>query len=92
MTVENLEITCNWYLRVLGLKNAAFGEGRKALLLPSQKINLHKKGEEFEPHAKAPGVGSLDLCFLSKTPLAQVMEHLKSQRVEIVKEIGRAHV
>ena len=85
MTVENVETTCNWYQRVLGIKNAVFGEGRKALLLNKQKINLHQKGAEFEPHAHAPTPGSLDLCLISPTPLAQVLEHLKQQRVPVEK-------
>jgi len=85
MTVENVETTCNWYLRVLNVKSAAFGEGRKALLLNKQKINLHRKGAEFEPHAFAPTCGALDLCLLTNTPLAQVMDHLKTQRVAIEK-------
>jgi catechol 2,3-dioxygenase-like lactoylglutathione lyase family enzyme len=70
---------------VLGIKSAAFGEGRKALLLNKQKINLHQKGAELEPHAKAPTPGALDLCLISGTPLAQVIEHLKSHRVAIEK-------
>jgi catechol 2,3-dioxygenase-like lactoylglutathione lyase family enzyme len=85
MTVENVEITVNWYLRVLGVKSAVFGEGRKALLFNKQKINLHQKGAEFEPKAFAPTPGSLDVCFITKTPLAEVMELLKTQRVAVEK-------
>ena len=85
MTVENVEITLNWYLRVLTVKSAVFGEGRKALLLNKQKINLHQKGAEFEPKALAPTPGSLDICFLTKTPLGEVIELLKAQRVTVEK-------
>jgi catechol 2,3-dioxygenase-like lactoylglutathione lyase family enzyme len=85
MTVENVDVTVNWYLRVLGIKSAAFGEGRKALLLDKQKINLHQKGQEFEPKALAATPGSLDLCLISATPLTQLMEHLKKERVAIEK-------
>ena len=85
MTVENVEITLNWYLRVLNVKSAVFGEGRKALLLNKQKINLHQKGAEFEPKALAPTPGSLDICFLTKTPLGEVIELLKAQRVTVEK-------
>lgn len=85
MTVESVDTTCNWYLRVLGIKSAVFGEGRKALLLNKQKINLHPKGAEFSPVAAAPTPGSLDICLISKTPLAEVIEHLKAQRVAVEK-------
>jgi catechol 2,3-dioxygenase-like lactoylglutathione lyase family enzyme len=85
MTVESVEITINWYLRVLGVKSAVFGEGRKALLFNKQKINLHQKGAEFEPKAFAPTPGSMDVCFLTKTPLDQVIELLKAQRVAVEK-------
>jgi catechol 2,3-dioxygenase-like lactoylglutathione lyase family enzyme len=85
MTVENVDITINWYLRVLGVKSAVFGEGRKALLFNKQKINLHQKGAEFEPKAFAPTPGSLDVCFLTKTPLGEVIELLKAQRVAVEK-------
>lgn len=85
MTVENIDTTCAWYLRVLGMKNAVYGEGRKALLLNKQKINLHAVGSGIEPRAYAPAPGAIDLCLISPTPLAQVMEHLKAQRVAIEK-------
>jgi catechol 2,3-dioxygenase-like lactoylglutathione lyase family enzyme len=85
MTVENVDQTCAWYLRVLGVRSAAFGEGRKALLLHKQKINLQQKGAELEPHARAPTSGALDVCLISSTPLAQVLEHFKAQRVPVEK-------
>ena len=47
----------DFYARVLGMKLERFGEGRMALKLGKQKINLHEKGKEFEPKATlaAPG-------------------------------------
>jgi catechol 2,3-dioxygenase-like lactoylglutathione lyase family enzyme len=85
MTVEDADITINWYLRVLQIKSAVFGEGRKALLLNKQKINLHPMGSQIEPKAHAPTPGSLDICLMTTTPLAQVIEHLKVQRVTVEK-------
>ena len=85
MLFRSPDITCSWYLRVLGVKSAAFGEGRKALLLNRQKINLQAKTAPLAPHAHAPTVGSHDFCLISKTPLAQVLEHLKAQRVAVEK-------
>ncbi len=85
MTVESVDTTVNWYQRVLNIKSAVFGEGRKALLLNKQKINLHPKGAEIEPKAHVPTPGSLDICLISTTPLATVIEHLKAQRVAVEK-------
>ena len=85
MTVENVDTTVNWYLRVLGVKSGVFGEGRKALLFNKQKINLHPLGADFEPKAFAPTLGSMDICFLLSTPLPAAIEHFKTQRVAIEK-------
>ena len=54
-----------------------FGEGRIAFKFGDQKINLHIKGEEFEPKAHLPVSGALDLCFISRIPLEQVITHIK---------------
>ena len=61
-----------------------FGENRKALAFRSQKINLHESGKEFEPKAQYSTPGSADLCFITSTPLAEVMEHLSRWEVEII--------
>ncbi len=53
-----------------------FGNGRKVLVFGSQKINLHEQGSESEPKASQPAPGSADLCFITRTPLANVLEHL----------------
>ncbi|HLF23099.1 MAG TPA: VOC family protein, partial [Burkholderiales bacterium] len=50
----------------------------------TQKINLHRHGEEFEPKAKAPTPGSADLCFVTLVPLPDVIEHLKRCGVAII--------
>ena len=44
-------------------------------LLGIKKINLHEYGCEFEPKAKDPTPGSLDLCFLVNRPLAGAIIH-----------------
>jgi len=84
LTVRNVEVTCAFYERVLGMSIISFGGGRKALGFGSQKINLHELGQEFEPKAGQPTPGSADLCFLIDSPLAEFAEQLKTQRVAIV--------
>ena len=69
---------------MLGMETLTFGEDRKALAFGAQKINLHEHGKEFEPKAHRPTPGSADLCFITTTPLADVMEHLHRGEVEII--------
>lgn len=83
LTVKDIEVTVDLYQRVLGMKPIEFGEGRLALSFGNQKINLHQQGNEFEPKARCVQVGSADLCFISNTPLVEVIEHVESQGVVI---------
>ena len=82
-TVKDVEITCEFYQRVLGMVITTFGEGRKALSFGRQKINLHQWGKEFEPKAAAPAPGAQDICFITQKPIADVVQHLKICEIEI---------
>ena len=84
LTVASIEATCTFYATVLGMQAVTFGNGRRALVFGSQKINLHEAGHEFEPKAARPTPGSADLCFITATPLTQVVEHLRQCRVAIL--------
>ena len=59
-------------------------EERLALKFGSQKINLHEWGKEFVPRAHVAVPGSLDLCFIASVPLEQVIQKLKSSRIQIL--------
>lgn len=79
------EAACtHFYVEVLGMALETFGEGRKAFRFGRQKINLHLKGREFEPKARLPTPGSLDLCFIAAVPLAEVIARLAAHGVPIV--------
>src|SRR5436190_468126 len=84
MTVADIEATCTFYVRVMGMQVVTFGQGRKALIFGQQKINLHERGKEFEPKAIVPTAGSADLCFITSTPISEVIQHLATERVEII--------
>ena len=84
LTVADLDVTTDFYCRVLGMQAVEFGEGRKALAFGRQKINLHLAGHEFEPKAERPVPGSADLCFIVSTPLEAVIDHLEQQGVAIL--------
>lgn len=83
LTVSNIETTCNFYQTVLGFEVITFKGDRKALQFGNQKINLHQQGNEFEPKALQPTPGSADLCFISETPISEVIAHLNQLNITI---------
>ncbi len=82
LTVANIDATIDFYTEVLSMDVIKF-EGRKALKFGDQKINLHKRGHEFNPKAAHPTPGSADLCFITLTPMDNVIEYLAALRVHI---------
>jgi catechol 2,3-dioxygenase-like lactoylglutathione lyase family enzyme len=84
VTAWDVDRTIDFYRRVLGMEPITFAGGRRGLAFGRQKINLHQAGREFEPKALKPAPGSIDLCFIASTPLAQVVEHIESCGVAIV--------
>jgi len=86
LTVRDVEATCAFYHRVLGMEVVTFEGGRKALKFGAQKFNLHQAGAEFEPKAVHPTPGSADLCLVVKPPLEITMTHLVACGVTV--EVG----
>jgi catechol 2,3-dioxygenase-like lactoylglutathione lyase family enzyme len=84
LTVRNIDTTCTFYANVLGMGVVTFENGRKALSFGSQKINLHEAGKEFEPKAYRPTPGSADLCFITTTPIDEVVTRLELSKVRIL--------
>jgi catechol 2,3-dioxygenase-like lactoylglutathione lyase family enzyme len=76
LTVNDIQASCDFYATILGMEVVTFGDNRKALRFGAQKINLHQAGQEFEPKAAAPTPGSADLCFLTETPLDDIILQL----------------
>jgi len=84
LTVADIERTCAFYRRVLGMEVVAFGEGRTALRFGQQKINLHAADAIPGLVADKPTPGSGDLCFITDVPLGEVVSHLQQCGVPIV--------
>ena len=84
LTVRDIDTTCTFYKNALGMQVVSFGEGRRALTFGTQKINLHPFGHEFEPKAEKPTPGSADLCFITATPIDEVIAHLSACGVEVI--------
>jgi catechol 2,3-dioxygenase-like lactoylglutathione lyase family enzyme len=83
LTVADIERACVFYEAVLGMEHVEF-EGRHALKFGAQKINLHQKDHTFEPKAQRPTPGSGDLCFLTSTPIPDVLTHLARCDVPVI--------
>ena len=83
LTVVSIDATCDFYSKVLGMDVIEFAGGRKALAFGAQKINLHRRGKEFEPKALTPTPGSGDFCLISAVPIDDVVAHLNECGVEI---------
>ena len=84
LTVADIDATCAFYGRVLGMARVNFAGGRTALSFGNQKINLHPAGNEYDPKAETPMPGSGDLCFITETPLDAVIAHLDACGVTII--------
>ncbi len=90
LTVVDIDATCDFYRRVLGMTPETFGTAsrnggpRRALVFGGQKINLHQVGSEFEPKAALAAPGSADICLITKTPPAKVIRHLQDCAVEVI--------
>ena len=84
LTVADISTTCAFYSRVLAMREIVFGQGRRALVFGSNKINLHQQRAEFEPKAGQPTPGSADFCLLVDTPPEETLRHLAACGVPIV--------
>jgi catechol 2,3-dioxygenase-like lactoylglutathione lyase family enzyme len=83
-TVKDINATCEFYSKVLGMEIVTFGEGRKALAFGTQKINLQQSGRESTLIAEKPTPGSADICFVTSVPVSEVIAHLNSCGVRLV--------
>ena len=84
LTVQDIDATCKFYAKVLGMEIVTFGENRKALSFGSQKINLQQLGRESTLRAEKPTPGSSDVCFVTSVPLADVIAHLNFCGVNLI--------
>ncbi|MER8462258.1 VOC family protein [Mesorhizobium sp. M1396] len=86
LTVASLEVTCDFYQRVLGFERIDTPGRPTALAFGTQKINVHEVGRTFEPKAKAPTPGSGDFCLIADRPLGEVSTRLAANGVVV--ELG----
>ncbi|NVZ64380.1 VOC family protein [Pseudomonas gingeri] len=84
LTTIDVEACTEFYVRVLGMRRETFGNGRLAFCFGNQKINVHVRGQEFEPKAHLPVPGALDLCFIASRELDAVIAHLNREQWPII--------
>jgi len=88
LTVRDIRATVAFYVGTLGMEEETFrpadGTTRTALTFGAQKINLHQKGNEFEPKAAQPVPGSADLCFLTEMSLEKWITHLNQKNISLI--------
>ena len=83
LNVSDIRATCRFYQRVLGMTPFTFGNGRTALSFGNRKINLYEVGQRYSPQPDKPLSGTAELCFLSRTPVVELLDHLKANNVSV---------
>lgn len=84
LTVQDLDKTCRFYERILGMERRRFGDGRTALHFGRQKLNLHEAARPIDPNVRHATPGSADLCFITETPMEEVTATLAAEGIEII--------
>jgi len=82
LTVSDIDATCAFYERVLGMRPLTFAGDRRALAFGRSKINLHPAGNEYEPKARVPAVGAGDFCLIAEGTMDDLVAHLAAEGVE----------
>ena len=92
LNCRDVEITADWYTRVLGMRREIFGAGRLALTFGDQKINIRPTGAPNWETAAVDEPGSLEICFITEASADTIGAHLRACGVEItngpVEKIG----
>jgi catechol 2,3-dioxygenase-like lactoylglutathione lyase family enzyme len=84
LVVLSVEVTVEFYTRVLGLEAREMAPGRWSLHFGNQKINLQQQHLSVDRQTLHPCRGAGDFCLLTETPIADVVAHLQRQGVRII--------
>jgi catechol 2,3-dioxygenase-like lactoylglutathione lyase family enzyme len=83
LTVRDVDASCAFYEKVLGMAREPFGEGRVALRFGRHKINVNPSPNELKRKAAVPIPGSAEFCLVSARPLDDFIKHLRGCGVDI---------
>jgi catechol 2,3-dioxygenase-like lactoylglutathione lyase family enzyme len=76
LTVKDMDRTCQFYEKILGMVRREYLPGRFALHFGRQKLNLHPADKIPDQNVRHATPGSADLCFLTDTPVEEWLEML----------------
>jgi catechol 2,3-dioxygenase-like lactoylglutathione lyase family enzyme len=80
---RDVEVTAEWYVRVLGMQRKTYRGDRTALAFGRQKFNLRPTGAQGWTTAAVDAPGSLDLCFATSAEPEQIAAHLAGVGVDV---------
>jgi len=83
LTVRDIDETCAFYEKVLGMARERFGEGRVALRFGHQKIDINPNPNGRARKPAVPIPGTAEFCLVSVTPLDDFIKHLRHCGVDI---------
>ena len=88
ITVKNIKKSINFYSNILGMELREFHSSfdntkRKSLHFGNQKINLHEVLKPFQPHAKNPLPGTVDICFISNVTVNEWKNIFEKNQIKI---------
>ena len=84
LNCRDVDVTVDWYQRVLGMRRETFGDNRVALAFGNQKINVRPAGAPNWMTGASDTPGSLDVCFIAAASSHDVGTHLRACGVEII--------
>ena len=84
LTANNINITTDFYRHYFGIETINFQDGRAALKIGHQKINLNEVDHETDPKAAYPTPGSGDICLISDTPIDNLLDEFEKNNLPIV--------
>lgn len=83
LTVRDVEQTCAFYEKVLGMARESFGEGRVALRFGRHRINVNPNPNDHVRKAAVPIPGSAEFCVVAASPLNDILAHLRNCGVDL---------
>ncbi len=83
LIVRDVEQTCAFYEKVLGMARESFGEGRVALRFDRNRININPNPNDLLRKAAVPIPGSAEFCVVAASPLSDIVAHLRACGVDL---------
>ena len=90
ITVADVDLTIDWYGRVLGAEPLHLDLWRAGTLpvallqVGASRLSIHPAAAPAAPHAVAPTAGSADLCFRARGPVAGILADLAAAGIDVV--------